>query len=167
STYYLYNGTIIGDQWYHHGNSFMFISGAFRDFSISGISDLNYPPFFSAFLASFFVLSNTPSANAYAAIGFLNVIPIFAFYYFFSKWIPNYKRAALLATTLCVLSSGFGWIYTLSLTDSNPITSSSTAMGIFREAGSKTFDVWLPNTFLNVGHPDITTPLIIFGLPAG
>jgi hypothetical protein len=167
STYYLYNGTIIGDQWYHHGRSAMFLSGAFRDFAISGIDELLYPPFTSAFLASFFALSNTPSANAYVAIDFLNVMPIFAFYYFFSKWLPNYKKAALLATTLFMLSSGFGWIYALNLTETNPITSSSTALEIFRDAGLKTFDVWVPNTFLNVGHPDITSPLIIFALPAG
>ncbi|OLB91162.1 MAG: hypothetical protein AUH25_03295 [Thaumarchaeota archaeon 13_1_40CM_38_12] len=167
STYYLYNGTIIGDQWYHHGRSFMFLSGAFRDFAIGSIDELQYPPFTSAFLASFFALSNTPSANAYAAIDFLNVIPIFGFYYFVSQWLPSHKKAALLATTLFMLSSGFGWIYTLNLTQINPITSPTAALEVFRESGAKTIDVWLPNTFLNVGHPDIASPLIIFALPAG
>src|SRR5256712_11752088 len=79
STYYLYNGTIIGDQWYHHGRSFMFLSGAFRDFAIGSIVELQYHPFTSAFQASFFELSNSPSANAYAAIDFLKEIPSFAF----------------------------------------------------------------------------------------
>ena len=29
------------------------------------------------------------------------------------------------------------------------------------------YDVGLPNTFVNVNHPDITTPLVIVAIPAG
>ena len=36
-----------------------------------------------------------------------------------------------------------------------------------QKAGIRTFDVHLPNTFMNVSAPDFTTGLIIIGLPAG
>ena len=72
-------------------------------------------------LSGFFNLSDLPSVNAYVSINFLNIMPILAFYYFFTSWIPqNKRRAALLATTLFVLSSGFGWIYAIDLAIDSP-----------------------------------------------
>ena len=113
-TYYLNNGEIIVDQWYHHGRAILIGSGLFRDLAVADVSELN-PPFFSASLASFFNLSGSPSVNTYVAIDFLNIVPVFAFYYFFMNWIPkDKKRAALLATTLFMLSSGFGWVYAIN-----------------------------------------------------
>ena len=88
STYYLYNGTIIGDQWFHHGRAVQFLRDAYRDYSLSGINE-PYPPLFPAFLAGFFDMSGMPTANAYVSINFLNFMPIPAFYYFFVKWIPT------------------------------------------------------------------------------
>ena len=122
----------------HHGRALLFISGIFRDIANSSQDDL-YPPFLSAFLAPFISLSGNPSVNAYASISFLNIIPVLAFYYFFTRWfgssstnsinkysnrsnaIPGrlQRDAGLLACTLFVLSGGFGWIYALSMaTDS-------------------------------------------------
>lgn len=165
STYYLYNGTLIGDQWFYHGKSLLFQSGTFKDFAVNNI-DLPYPPFFPALLSGFFTLSNVPSVNAYVSINFLNIMPVLAFYYFFSKWVPaNRRRASLLASALFMLSSGFGWIYLLSVADL--ITSPESALIVFHFVGAKTFDIWLPNTFVDVGHPDITTGLTIIALPAG
>lgn len=167
STYYLYNGTLIGDQWFYHGKSLLFSSGAFKYFAVYNI-DLPYPPFLPALLSGFFTLSGVPSVNAYISINFLNIMPILAFYYFFSKWVPrNRRKASMLACTLFTLSSGFGWIYVLSLANTHPITSPDSALKIFNIGGAKTFDIWLPNTFVDVGHPDITTGLTILGLPAG
>ncbi len=81
------------------------------------------------------------------------------------------KGAALLATTLFVLSSGFGWIYAIGLAILSP-PSNEEAPGLFSidiigNVTSLTYDIGLPTTFINVGHPDITTPLIIIALPAG
>jgi hypothetical protein len=131
-SYFLYNGTIIGDQWSHYGRSFMFLSGMYKDFAASDIND-PYPPLFSAFLAAYFDFSNIPSVNAYVSIGFLNIIPVFAFYYFFLKWLPSYKKAALLAATLFMLSSGFGWVYLLNLANSQDTATltPSSVMDIF------------------------------------
>ncbi len=169
-TYYLNNGEIIVDQWYHHGRAILIGSGLFRDLAVTDVSELN-PPFFSALLASFFNLSGSPSVNAYVAINFLNIVPVFAFYYFFINWIPkDKKRAALLATTLFMLSSGFGWVYAINsaVTTHQEVTFDvSSSMNILNEATEKTYDIGPVTTFINVGHPDITTPLIIIALPAG
>ena len=168
STYYLYNGTLIGDPWYHYGRSLLFLSGTFKDVAVSGIEQ-PYPPFQHAFLASFFSLSSVPSVNAYVSLNFLNIMPVFAFYYFFTKWLPDHRKAALLASTLFMLSSGFGWAYLINLTADNPaaVASPMAALEAFKTAGIKTFDIYVPNTFIDVGHPDITTGLIIIALPAG
>jgi hypothetical protein len=167
STYYLYGGVIIGDQWFHHGRALMFISGTFRDIANSVQDDL-YPPFLSAFLAAFISLSGNPSVNAYASISFLNIIPVLGFYYFFTRWVPDkWRNAALLASTLFVLSGGFGWIYALSIAISHPITSTSSSLDILHSASVKTFDIVAPSAFLLVSHPDFSTGLQLVVLPVG
>ena len=167
-TYYLNDGKIVVDQWYHHGRAILMGSDLFREL---GPYDVWNPPFFSAFLASFFNLSGSPSVNAYAAIGFLNIVPVFAFYYFLTNWIPKKKqRAALLATTLFMLSSGFGWVYAINsaINDHQQVTfDESSSVNILVDTARKTFDIGTPTTFIGVGHPDVTTPLILFALPAG
>ena len=73
----------------------------FRDFATTG-SD-TYPPLFSALLSGFYALSGVPSVNAYVSIHFLNIMPVFGFYYFFNKWVPpRWRRAS---------SDSFGIIY--------------------------------------------------------
>ncbi len=166
STYVLYNGTIVGDQWFHYGRTFMLLSGAFRDIAVSGI-DVVYPVFLSAYLATFFTLSSMPSVNSYVSINFMNMIPVFAFYYFFSKWIPCHRKTALLASSLFMLSSGFGWIYALNLAVTHNDSLVPTSLEIFKTSWIKTFDIFTPNTFIDVAHPETTTNLIIFALPAG
>ena len=167
STYYLYNGTIIGDQWFHNGRALQFLTDTYRDYSLLRLND-PYPPLFSAFLGGFFHLSGMPTVNAYVSINFLNFMPIPAFYYFFVKWIPTKKKAALLATTLFTLSSGYGWMYVLNLAvhDYTGLTAAA-VLEIFHTATIKTFDISIPNSFINVGHPDITSGLIVISLPAG
>jgi hypothetical protein len=166
-TYYLNDGTIVVDQWYHHGRALLISSGLFRDL---GPVDQWNPPFFSALLASFFNLSGSPSVNAYVSIGFLNIVPVFAFYYFFANWVPkNKQKATLIASTLFMLSSGFGWVYVLNAAvDSHSMVTFdvSSSVGILNEATEKTYDIGKPTTFIDVGHPDVTTPLIIISLPA-
>jgi hypothetical protein len=166
-TYYLDNGVINGDQWLHHGRALLINSDSFKDIAASGFDSLIIPPFFSALLASLFSLSDSPPVNAYVAINFLNMMPIFAVYYFFIKWMPRRRqRAAVLASTLFVLSSGFGWLYILDLAAREPITSYSTKE-IFELGSAKTHDVRTPTTFMGVGHPTPTTPLLIITLPSG
>jgi hypothetical protein len=164
TTYYLYNGTIIQDQWFHHGRSDLFTSGAFRDVSHT---DNIYPPFQHAFLANFFALSGIPSVNAYVSINFLNIIPVFAFYYFFTNWLPHYRKAALLGCTLFMLSSGFGWIYVLNLAATYSQSSPYDGFYTMFTAIIKTLDILMPNTFIDVSNPTITTGLVIIVLPAG
>jgi hypothetical protein len=194
STYYLYGGIIIGDQWFHHGRALLFISGTFRDIANSSQDDL-YPPFLSAFLAAFISLSGNPSVNAYASIGFLNIVPVFAFYYFFIRWfgissnnsginkynnrnnaVPRRLRrdAALLACTLFVLSGGFGWVYAISTAVSSSsvlhhpaITSYASSLGILHLVSVKTFDITQPSNFNLVAHPDFSTGLQLIVLPVG
>jgi hypothetical protein len=166
-TYYLNDGKIIVDQWYQHGRALSASYGLFRDV---GASDTTRPPFFSTFLATYFHLSGSYSVNAYVAIGFLNITPVVAFYYFFMSWVPdNKKKAGLLASTLFMLSSGFGWMYVTgsALTSIMVGTLDKPSIyEIFVLASVKTFDIETPTTFIDVGHPDITTPLIIITLPA-
>src|SRR3989442_5231509 len=144
----------------------MFLSGTFKDLA-NARADILYSPFMSAFLANFFMISSNPSVNAYASIDFLNIMPVCAFYYFFIKWFPNHRNGALLASTLFMLSSGFGWAYVLSLTDGSPLTSETSAIETLLAGGIKSFDIRIPTSFINVGHPDITSPLQILMLPAG
>ena len=167
STYYLYGGFLIGDQWFHHGRALSFIAGTFEAASLSG-EHLRNPPFMPALLAGFFTLSSMPSVNAYVAINFLNIIPVFAFYYMFSKWVPgNMRKAALLASVLFVLSSGFGWLYVLYLSVANQVTSEQASLDAFNDARIKSFDIFQPSSFIGVDHPGITSPLLVISLPAG
>ena len=171
-TYYLNDGVIVVDQWLHHGRALLIGSGNFKNVATLGTDAVWNPPFFSSLLSGFFNLSGLPSVNAYVSINFLNIMPILAFYYFFTSWIPeNKRRVAMLATTLFVLSSGFGWIYVINMAidlppalQNQPEISSIDIMGYVTDT---TYDIALPTTFINVGHPDITTPLIIIVLPLG
>ena len=83
-------------------------------------------------------------------------------------WSPaRFKRASLIATGLFVLSSGFGWIYVIATAPADQIHLPVDSTYHLQKAGIRTFDVNLPNTFINVSAPDFTTGLIIIGLPAG
>jgi hypothetical protein len=178
-TYYLNDNHIVVDQWFHHGRALLIGSEHYKDiapaesykdpYTDTG-SDITqiYPPIFSSLLAGFFELSNSASVNAYVSIGFLNIMPVFAFHYFFTRWVPdNMKKASLLATTLFVLSSGFGWIYAVGLAMVSPPDNEMSSINILAHVSDTAYDIGLPTTFINVGHPDITTPLIIIALPAG
>lgn len=166
-TYFLYDFKIIGDQWFHHGRSLLFMSDSIGNLSKLGLDAL-YPPFFSAMLATYFDLSGIPTVNAYVMIGFLNIAPVIGFFFFFREWAPKLqKNAALLATALFVLSAGLGWVYILyQFVIENP-EAQFIALYILHYGGIKTFDIRIPTSFIGVGHPDITTPLIVVGLPSG
>jgi hypothetical protein len=167
STYYLYGGVIIGDQWFHHGQALSFISNTFRSGAISN-EILSYPQLLPAYLAGFFSLSGLPSVNSYAAIGFLNILPVFAFYYFFSNWVPRYaKKAAILASAVFMLSAGFGWLYVLYLSFNDQLSTEAGSLDIFNDARIKSFDIFQPSSFIGVDHPGITSPLIVISLPVG
>jgi hypothetical protein len=167
ATYYLYGGVIIGDQWFYHGQALSFLSNTFRSGAISN-EILSYPQLLPAYLASFFSLSGLPSVNSYAAISFLNILPVFAFYYFFTNWVPRYaKKAAILASALFMLSAGFGWLYVLYLSFNDQISTESASLDIFNDARIKSFDILNPSSFIAVSNPDITSPLIVISLPAG
>ena len=166
-TCYLEKGVIVGDQWFHHGRALLINSGTFKEFAMSGEDKYN-PPFFSALLAGFFSLSGVPSVNAYVSLNILNMMAIFAFYYFFSRWVPSDKRkAVVLATTLFVLSSGFGWVLVVNSSLTNSYHSQESTLENLHLTSIRSSDIRTPNTFINVGHPTFTSPLIIIGLPAG
>ena len=168
STYVLYNGVIVGDQWFHHGRALQFISGDYKAIAFSGI-DFPYPPLLSAMLSSFFVLADAPTVNGYASLGFLNIVSVFAFYYFFQNWTPiRRKRAAFLAAVLFVLSSGFGWIYATNtfVGDPEPKSQESALLTILA-ASKQTYDIRSPSTFLLASHPDVSTGLQLIVLPVG
>jgi hypothetical protein len=166
-TYYIEKGVIVGDQWFHNGRALLINSGTFNEFAMSGEGKYN-PPFFSALLAGFFSLSGVPSVNAYVSLNVLNMMAIFAFYYFFSRWVPsNQRKAVVLATTLFVLSSGFGWVLVFNSSLTNSYHSEESSLENLHLASIRSSDIRTPNTFINVGHPTFTSPLIIIGLPAG
>jgi hypothetical protein len=167
STFYLYHGTIIGDQWFHHGRALLFLAGAF-----TSVADFPYPFFFHSLLASFFSISGVPTVNAYVSINILNAMTIFAFYYFFREWISNssWKRGALLACTLFMLGSGFGWVNVIGLIGSNDYpTSQHSALEILNTASLNTgYDLLTrSSTFINTASPEPTGPLLLVALPAG
>jgi hypothetical protein len=166
-TCYLEKGVIVGDQWFHHGKALLINSGTFKDFATSDAGKY-YPPFYSALLAGYFSLSGVPSVNAYVSLNVLNIMAIFGFYYFFSRWVPsNHRKAVVIATTLFVLSSGFGWVLVLNSSLTNSYQSQELVLENLHLASIRSSDVRTPTTFINVGHPTFTSPLIIIGLPAG
>ena len=169
STYSLYGGIIIGDQWFHHGRSLTVINGSYNRLASSGVEEI-YPPFLSALLAVFFTLSgNIPSVNTYVSIGFLNIVPVLAFYYFFTNWIswPHLRGAAILASVLFLLSSGFGWVFALDLVSNHPLTSPLSALQTLYTASKQTFDIRTPSTFILASHPDFSTGIQLIVLPIG
>jgi hypothetical protein len=166
STYALYGGTTIGDQWYHQGRALLFMYGSIKEAVLSYGETSYYPPFQSALLAAFTTLSGVPLVNAYASIAFLNVIPIFAFYYFFSAWVPNsLKKAKLLACSLFTLASGFGWIYLLSKSTTYPIVSPHSTLETLTSL--RNLDIINASNFVISTAPDFSTGLIYIALPAG
>ena len=168
STYHLYGGATIGDQWDHQGRAIIFLFSHFRE-SVTPIGgDIIYTPLQSALLAGFTALSGTPLVNTYASIAFLNMTAVFAFYYFCRQWFPiGTKRAALLACTLLVLSGGFGWIYQLYSTAANPVTSEFLSISSFLQERVKFSDIVLSANFMIAAYPDFSTGLIYIALPAG
>jgi hypothetical protein len=167
STNYLYGGITIGDQWYHQNRIFYFLSGQFKEYVLTNGDEI-YPPFQSALIAGVTTLSGIPLVNTYASIAFLNMTAVFAFYYFCSTWFPDSsKRAALLASSLFVISSGFGWVYIISLTETNPITSQISSISNFLDDKIKFTDIIRPANFMIAAHPDFSTGLIYISLPAG
>jgi hypothetical protein len=165
STYLLYGGLTIGDQWYHQGRALLFMSGSIREAALS-YADAYYPPFQSGLLAALTTLSGVPLVNSYASIAFLNAIPMFAFYYFFLTWVPKaMRRAGLLASSLFMLSSGFGWIYLLSTLSTQPITSEHSSLEALRTIGI--LDILRLSNFVIPTSPDFSTGLIYIALPAG
>jgi hypothetical protein len=168
STYSVYQGEIRGDQWFHHGRALSFLGGGYT----AGVDDTLYPSFFHGVLASFFSLSGVPSVNAYVSINFLNIMPVFAFYYFFNKWIPsrnpNWKKAALLACTFFMLSSGFGWVNMITMSVStNPVKSPLSSAELFRLVETRTLDIHRAGSFIITSSPQIGTSLTLIALPLG
>jgi hypothetical protein len=167
ATNYLYGGITIGDQWYHQNRILLFLSGQFREY-VATNGDEIYPPLQSALLAGLTTLSGIPLVNTYASIAFLNITAVFGFYYFCSIWFPrDRKRAALLASSLFVIGSGFGWIYMISLTETNPISSPISSMANFVDDKIKVTDIRLSANFMIAAFPDFSTGLIYISLPAG
>ena len=167
STYYLFGGITIGDQWFHQGRTLLFLSGSIRDVALSHGDATYYPPFQSAILAVLTTLSGVPLVNTYASIAFLNIIYIFGFYFFFSAWIPaNMQRAKILACTLLAISSGFGWMYLLGLSvTTNPVVSEKSVLDTI--VSTEPFDIFQPTNFSLSAHPEFSTGLIYIALPAG
>ncbi len=164
STLYIYGGITIGDQWYHQGRALLFLSGSFNESVLSDL-ETSYPPFQSALLAGVTSLSGIPLANTYASIAFLNLLPVIAFYYFFSKWVPHrLSRANLLASTFFAVGSGFNWIYFLGPM-AEPISSEGSFLQII-------YHVWSivliqPTNFIFAANPDFSTGLTYIALTAG
>ena len=121
---------------------------------------------FGTYLAMLFSASGIPSVNAHNSLGFLNIMPILAFFVLVKSFFRNHAHAeaiAALCTFLGFFTSGFGWMYTLKETlTGNPKLFSETIY----LSWTKTYDILTPNSFVAAGHPDPTTPLLLIGLPA-
>ena len=114
-------------------------------------------------------MSGIPPVNAYVTIHVLNLMPDLAFYYFFTKWSPARLKTSVLNSHGPVCSE-FGFWMDLCycyISSAEPTLLPDDSAYHLQNAGLKTFDVHLPNTFMNVSSPDFTTGLIIIGLPAG
>jgi hypothetical protein len=166
STYYIYGGLTIGDQWFHQGRAILFMSGSFREAVLSG-AESSYPPFQSALIAALTTLSGIPLVNSYASIAFFSMMPLFAFYYFFLSWVPTpVKKSGLIAISLFAIGSGFGWIYLLGNNiATHSITSPHSMLEVIWNIRPVDF-ITAANFFISTG-PDFNTGLIYIALPAG
>jgi hypothetical protein len=166
-TYYVYGGITIGDQWYHQNRALLFMSGHFKE-SVLSDGDFPYPPFQSALLAGLSIISGIPLVNAFASIAFLNMTAVFAFYYFTLSWFPsNMKRAALFASSLFLLASGFDWSYIITSTFSNLQNSQISQFTTFFLEQIRSSDLIYAPNFIISAFPDFSTALIYIVLPAG
>jgi len=158
STYGLYGGITVGDQWFHQGRAIMLMSGSFRQIAQAGLDSL-LPPFQSAIVAAVAIISGLPLVNSYATIAFLSIMPLFSFYYFFQTWVPpNMQRSKMLAAALFTICSGFGWIYLINLVSTtNPVVSELSSIETINSIRSY---VLMPSNFIIASHPDFSTALI-------
>ncbi len=167
STYYLYDGVTIGDQWYHQNRALLFMHGNFKE-SITTNGDQNYTPLLSSLLAGLTSISGVPLVNAYVSIALLNMTAVFAFYYFCRTWLPsNLKMASLFASSLFVLAAGFGWMYVFYLTELESIDSQANAISYFVQEKIRESDIRLSANFMIAAFPDFNTSLTLVSLPAG
>jgi hypothetical protein len=165
--YYVYGGITIGDQWYHQNRALLFMSGHFKE-SVLSDGDLIYPPFQSALLAGLSILSGIPLVNAFASMAFLNMTAVFAFYYFTISWLPSrMKRAALFASSLFLLASGFDWTYIIASTIGNLENSQISQISTFFLQEIRFSDLYYAPNFIIAAFPDFSTALIYIVLPAG
>lgn len=167
STYYVYGGVTVGDQWYHQNRAILFMDGNFKD-SIIINGDQNYTPLLSALLAGLTSFSGLPLVNAYSSIALFNMTSVFAFYVLCRAWFPaNKKKAALFASTLLVIASGFGWMYMIYLAVIDPIGSPANAISYFVQEKIRETDIRLSSNFIIAAFPDFNTSLTLVSLPAG
>lgn len=165
--YCVYGGITIGDQWYHQNRALLIMSGHFKESVLSNGDDI-YSPFQSALLAAATLLSDNPLVNTYASIAFLNMAAVFAFYYFILMWLPlNMKRAALIASSLFVIASGFDWTYILYSTATSFINTNVSSIATFFQEQIRSSDIIYAPNFIISAFPDFSTGLIYISLPAG
>jgi len=167
STYYVYDGITVGDQWYHQNRAIFFMYGNFKDF-IMASGDQNYTPLLSSLIAGLTSISGVPLVNSYASLAILNMTAVFGFYFLCRTWLPsNKKRASLFAASLFVIAAGFGWIYVLYLEQSNPVESQTNSISYFVDEKIRESDIRLSANFMIAAFPDFSTGLTLVTLPAG
>lgn len=162
-TYVRYGPQLITDQVNEHGLAISL--GRIQLPQDAAAFPQGYPWFFGIYLAMLFASSGVPSINAYNSLGFLNIIPLLALFVLAKSFFRNHTHAdviAALCTFLAFFTSGFGWTYTLEKT----LVSNTPLSKAIYLSWTKTYDILTPNSFITAGHPDITTPLLLIGLPA-
>ena len=129
STYYLFGGITIGDQWFHQGRAFSFhVRFHKRSCSFSGRSIISTLSISSACGSHDSI--GLPLVNAYASIAFLNITSILCILLLFIYMDTlQYAEGKMIASTLFATGSGFGWIYVLGLTvTTNPVVSEKSVL---------------------------------------
>jgi hypothetical protein len=162
-TFGQYGTQIVSDQRDHHGNA---VSLSFLQLPKDAIAFPPNPWLFHVYLAILFVTSGIPSVNVYNSLNFLNLIPVLAFYVMVKSLFRNHAHASTVAafsTFLAFFTSGFGWVYVLGETLSG---NTKLFSEMIYSAWVKTYDILTPNSFIVAGHPDVTTPLLLIGLPS-
>jgi hypothetical protein len=160
---YVRNGPqIFGDQQNVHG---LAISLGQIQLPQGALAFPQGPWLLGTYLAMLFVSSSIPSINAYNSLGFLNIIPLLAFFMLAKSFFRNHTHAnaiAGLCTFLAFFTSGFGWVYTSrdTLVGNAPLSET------IYLSWAKTYDILTPNSFIMASHPDITGTLLLIGLPA-
>ena len=79
----------------------------------------------------------------------------------------EFEKGFIICLIAFVIASGFGWMYVLYLTETDPVDSPANAISYFVQEKIRETDIRLSANFMIAAFPDFNTSLTLVSLPAG